>query len=138
MKIIQVSIMLFFIFSSSIIIGQGLVDIKNTSTCETAYDITRFKQFGPTTAPLKIGVSSENTFIRPQYPTWYKFTIQQDGILLFDIMPTKPTDNYDFLLFKDDGSFCKKYNNNLAKSIRSNFTAPDYFFHLCIYRPIAK
>ena len=106
------------------IFSQTYVDISNTSTCEQALDISRFSIFGPTTAPEEdenINISSFNLAI---HPTWYKFTINKTGILMFDIIPQNQKDNYDFMLFKFEDEFCKKYNSGNLTPVRSNFNPP--------------
>ncbi len=114
--------LLFLSVLSYIGIAQTYVDISNTSTCEQALDISRFTVFGPTTAPVELGKSDNNTFNLAKHPTWYKFTINKDGILLFDIIPHKPNDNYDFMLYKNVENFCENYNSNKVTPVRSNFS----------------
>ncbi len=101
--------------------AQGLVDISNTGSCEQALDISRFQQFGPTTAPEPVEHGNKMTFQYTKHPTWYFFKAPHDGILLFDIIPEQPSDNYDFLLFKANDNFCETYNQGNAKPIRRNF-----------------
>jgi outer membrane protein OmpA-like peptidoglycan-associated protein len=113
--------LLFLIAFGISLSAQELVDIKNTSTCEKALDITRFKRFGPTTPPEAFGSVKTNSFQHPPHPTWYKFTINEDGVLLFDIIPVNPKDNYDFMLFKDEADFCKKSADGKITPVRSNY-----------------
>ncbi len=103
--------------------AQNLVDISNTSDCEHAYDISRFHIFGPTTPPAETG-NMTTDFTLVKHPTWYKFTIQKNGILLFDIIPLNSKDNYDFMLFKDEPDFCSKFKEGKIKPVRSNFNPP--------------
>lgn len=119
-KVFFLSVVFFFIQSFTGI-AQTYVDISNTSTCEQAYDITRFTIFGPTTAPVQVKSENSNSFDLAKHPTWYKFTIQEDGILLFDIVPQNPKDNYDFILYKSTPNFCSDYNLNRVSPVRSNF-----------------
>ncbi len=119
----NIIVIILFFLSASFVNAQNLVDISNTSTCEQALDISRFHIFGPTTAPAEIG-SMSNDFTLVKHPTWYKFTVQKSGILLFDIIPLKSKDNYDFMLFKDETDFCQKYKNGEIKPIRANFNPP--------------
>ncbi len=103
--------------------AQNLVDISNTSKCEQALDISRFHIFGPTTPPEEVGQAA-NDFSLPKHPTWYKFTVQKNGILLFDIIPLNSKDNYDFMLFRDEDNFCTKFKEGKIKPIRANFNPP--------------
>ncbi|MCF6364581.1 MAG: OmpA family protein [Bacteroidales bacterium] len=112
----------FFMSISLSSIAQTYVDISNTSTCEQALDISRFTIFGPTTAPVELKTAKSNSFDLTKHPTWYKFTINKDGILLFDIIPQNPKDNYDFMLFKADDNFCEKFKAKQITPIRSNFS----------------
>ncbi len=120
MKKISIIIVFTAIFFADIN-AQELVDIKGTSTCETALDISRFKRFGPTTAPVQYGAQNTLNFEREKYPTWYKFTIEENGLLLFDIIPTNPQDNYNFMLFKATDNFCADFNKGAVKALRANF-----------------
>jgi len=118
-KILFITLGLMFSLS---IYSQTFVDISNTGTCDKAIDISRFSVFGPTTAPEKLGNSNSSNFELAKHPTWYKFTIQQSGILLFDIIPQNPNDNYDFMLFKATDDFCKDYKSGKLSPIRFNFS----------------
>ncbi len=121
------SIIIFLILILAVntnLFSQDLVDISNTGTCENALDISRFKRFGPTTTPEKRGNTEENSFDLPKHPTWYKFTAQKTGYLLFDIIPSNTKDNYDFLLYKGSPDFCKKYNSNQIKALKGDFDPP--------------
>ncbi len=112
-------------FSISLSFSQEIVDIKGTSTCEQALDISIFKRFGPTTAPQKYGTENPLNFERAKYPAWYKFTLTENGVLTFDIIPTNVTDNYDFMLFKAEENFCTKYKNGQLAPLRTCFGASD-------------
>ena len=122
-QIIFISIAL--LINIQTIYSQELVDIKNTSVCDDALDISRFKKFGPTTAPAVFGDNKLANFQRAPHPAWYKFTIEKNGILLFDIEPSEPQDNYDFILYLDEPNFCKKFYDGKITAIRSNFDAPE-------------
>lgn len=121
-KVVLVAVL---IFASGIlhVQSQTYVDINNTGTCENALDITRFTIFGPTTAPAEVG--NNNNFNLAKHPTWYTFTVSKSGVLMFDIIPQNPKDNYDFMLFKADDDFCKKYDEGKVNPIRSNFNPPE-------------
>ena len=54
---------------------------------------------------------------------WYLLTINVDGELVFDIKPVRPTDDYDFLLFKyTDSTFCKNFMMRKLIPVRSNIS----------------
>lgn len=43
---------------------------------------------------------------------WVNFEIQTSGVLQFLIAPQTVSDDYDFILYRDDGSFCSDINAN--------------------------
>lgn len=120
----KVTLIILTVFIGFTGFSQGLVDISNTGSCENALDISRFKRFGPTTAPEPTEKGDALSFRYTKHPTWYKFTVPHDGILLFDIIPEKKSDNYDFLLFKGENGLCKKYNAGGVEPLRSNLNPP--------------
>ncbi|MEA2040937.1 MAG: OmpA family protein [Bacteroidota bacterium] len=120
-KIISTVLIIAMVFQG---FTQGLVDISNTGKCEQALDLTRFTRFGPTTAPEKLVEGNKQNFDYSKHPTWYKFTVPQSGILLFDVIPVKNTDNYDFILYNADENFCANYKD--AVPVRSNIQPPKY------------
>lgn len=120
MKLYKIFVLM-FLLSGFALNGQDLVNIRGTGNCEDALDISRFKRFGPTTPPEKIGSENALEFDRAKHPAWYKFSINKKGVLLLDIIPTKPEDNYDFVLYRAEDNFCEKYNAGKVKALRSNF-----------------
>jgi outer membrane protein OmpA-like peptidoglycan-associated protein len=107
--------------------SQDLKNIRNATDCKNAIEISTLSKFGPTNSPKELKVkSTNNPFERAQYPVWYRFTIAKDGVLLFDIIPIDPKDNYDFLLYKiDDNNYCSKIKSGELEAIRSNFERTD-------------
>jgi outer membrane protein OmpA-like peptidoglycan-associated protein len=125
MKNLILILTVLFTISTKFGFSQTFVNIDNTSTCDQALDISRFTVFGPTSAPKELNNDIQNSFNLPQHPTWYSFTINNNGILIFDIVPVNYKDNYDFMLFKDEDNFCEKYKQGKIKPIISNFSPPD-------------
>ncbi|OQY03590.1 MAG: hypothetical protein B6I20_04705 [Bacteroidetes bacterium 4572_117] len=107
--------------------SQGLKNIKSATVCKNAIELSTISVFGPTTAPKELKTkSSNNPFDRSQHPVWYKFTIEKDGVLLFDIIPIDQNDNYDFLLYKIEGAnYCQDIENGKNVAIRSNLARTD-------------
>lgn len=107
--------------------AQDLKNIKNASECKSAIEISTLSKFGPTGAPKEVKMkSADNPFTQAQHPVWYKFTTQKDGMLLFDIIPIDPEDNYDFLLYKiKDNNYCTNIKLNKLSPIRSNMARTD-------------
>jgi len=107
--------------------SQELISIKNASACNSAIEISTLTKFGPTSPPKEIkSKSNQNLFERAQYPTWYKFKIEKDGILLFDIIPIEQKDNYDFILYKiESANYCSDISNGKLEPIVSNMERND-------------
>ncbi len=107
--------------------AQELKNIKNASECKSAIEISTLSKFGPTGAPKEVKMkSADNPFAQAQHPVWYKFTAQKDGMLLFDIIPIDPKDNYDFLLYKvENNNYCADIKSNNLSPIRINMARSD-------------
>lgn len=84
---------------------------------------------GPTIAPVgfgdvnEISARKQNTkfaFEKEHNSAWYKLIIKANGLLVFDIIPTKAEDDYDFMLFKGEAAnFCDSMQKFQLKPIRS-------------------
>lgn len=54
---------------------------------------------------------------------WYLLKMNAEGELVFDIVPTAPNDDYDFLLFKyNDTGFCRDFLARKLIPVRSNIS----------------
>ncbi|MEI8137660.1 MAG: OmpA family protein [Bacteroidota bacterium] len=86
-------------------------------------------KIGPTIAPLNSGDINEISehkqktkfaFEKEHHSAWYKLIIKSNGFLVFDIIPTKPEDDYDFMLFAGANSnFCYSMQKFHIKPIRA-------------------
>jgi len=94
----------------------------------TAIQITGLS-YGPTVAPQGPGKSNEfksapgnlYAFEKEHNSAWYLFTARYTGELTFEIVPEKPDDDYDFLLFKCDSADMKTaFEKHALKPLRSN------------------
>ncbi len=107
--------------------AQELKNIKNASDCKNAIEVSTLSKFGPTGAPKEVKMkSADNPFAQAQHPVWYKFTAQKAGMLLFDVIPIDPNDNYDFLLYKiENNNYCSDIKSNKLSPIRMNMARTD-------------
>jgi len=63
---------------------------------------------------------SPYTFEKEHFSSWYKLIVLADGNLTFDIIPNRPTDDYDFMVFEGKGKmFCDSFLLNRAKPLRA-------------------
>ncbi len=86
------------------------------------------KKVGKTIAPMGAGVRNEigtskvrgrYVFDKEHHVAWYKLVIATNGNLIFDIIPTKASDDYDFILFKAGKKFCDSLHNFHIKPLRA-------------------
>jgi outer membrane protein OmpA-like peptidoglycan-associated protein len=105
----------------------------SASDCEKAIDIliNRNKIYGPTSAPIGFGEIQEITakknllFEKEHFTAWYRLSVERDGELVFEVVPTNPKDDYDFIVFKGDETLCKKIMSPEQVPLRSNLSRVD-------------
>ncbi len=107
------------------------LDVSENADCDCAKEVNTLVQVGATTPPLSHGKKLE--FLgndrrslyfmeREHHTVWYKFTIVKTGVLTFSLKPTNPKDDYDFVLYKYNGSenFCNDIVKKKIFPIRTN------------------
>jgi len=71
----------------------------------------------------EISNSKQNTgfaFEKEHNTAWYKLLINVSGTLIFDITPSRPNDDYDFMLFKSaKNNFCDSLLNHKISPVRA-------------------
>lgn len=85
----------------------------NSNDCLFAIPLEIDKPYGPTTAPDGAGRIQEivadkalpNIFEREHNTVWYKFTVPYNGELEISIVQNFRWDDYDFLVYKNTGSY---------------------------------
>ena len=86
---------------------------ENSNDCLFAIQLEMDKPYGPTTAPDGAGRIQEvvadkahpNIFEREHNTVWYKFTVPYNGELEISIVQQSQWDDYDFLVYKNTGSY---------------------------------
>lgn len=58
-------------------------------------------------------------FEKEHHTAWYKLQIMRDGSLVFDLIPVKASDDYDFMLFRAGNNFCDSLHNYRIEPTRS-------------------
>lgn len=66
-----------------------------------------------TVKTISMGIGQEldynrNLYYKEQNVTWFKFKVYKDTILTFDIVPNNTKEDYDFALFKCNGTKCRQ------------------------------
>ena len=103
------------------------------SDCEKAIPIVikGNRVFGPTNAPSGFGDVQEMPkkknllFEKEHYTAWYLLNIQRDGELVFEVVPTQPKDDYDFIVYNYNEGLCKKIMDTDNVPLRSNLSRVD-------------
>lgn len=103
------------------------------SDCDNAMAIVikGNKVFGPTTPPLGFGQVQEIPkrknllFEKEHFTAWYLLDIQRDGEFVFEVVPTQPKDDYDFVVFAYYDGLCKKIMAPDNLPLRSNLSRVD-------------
>ncbi len=103
--------------------------------CKSAQQLTITKAFlyGETVAPKGFGEKQEIhsgkrnsnfSFEKEHNTAWYKLLMGANGKLSFDIMPEKPDDDYDFMLFRaySDSLFCDSLHKHHLMPVRANIS----------------
>jgi outer membrane protein OmpA-like peptidoglycan-associated protein len=113
------------LITGGIAFGQTL-NIKNKEAKQNNSDFVTATEihdsiFGPTNVANGFGTQRDFKISRGYQESnsaWFKFTINRDTTLTFDIVPTNSKDDYDFILFKCSNPDC-------IKKIQSNEIRPD-------------
>src|SRR5688572_5275229 len=99
----------FFIYNFSVVQIPGLtitpiLSKNGNSDFNTAVEI-KDSIFGPINVTQGYGKKMEyrhkdDYYMSEENSAWFKFTIDYDTLLIFDLVPKDPRDDYDFILFK--------------------------------------
>lgn len=128
-------VFLFIIILSFQNIFAQKTDITKNCDCDKALNI---KTLGKKIITTPLGRGSKNEFrstlsdsiffSKENYSVWYYFNIEQDGKLAFEIAPSDTLEDYDFMLFKYDGSnnFCNQIKAKKIKPVRTNKARNDF------------
>lgn len=71
---------------------------------------------------LDKGVKECRILDKEKNSIWYLITIPDSGIFTFDIIPTQPKHDWDFILFEHKKKFCKRIEAKKIQPIRSNLS----------------
>ncbi len=114
--------------------GQEIYTLnKKHCDCENAIIIPPY-DWGPTSAPVGFGEIMEidgdlvslTAFDKEHHTVWYRFRVEKDCMMSFDIIPIDQNDDYDFLLYKIDVvNICDAIKSNSVKPIRSCISRND-------------
>lgn len=100
--------------------GTGTMDIciqNQYSDCEVSVPLCssadfNTNSFGSGATDTNIGNCFFGADPTERQSVWINFEIQTDGTLQFLIVPQEASDDYDFILYRDEGAFCTDINAN--------------------------
>lgn len=103
------------------------------SDCKQAIGINLQKNtiYGPTPAPFGYGDVQEMPakrkwlFEKEHFTAWYLLSMERDGEFVFEVVPTNPKDDYDFIVYRYDEKLCNRLKAEDCIPIRSNLSRVD-------------
>lgn len=123
------------VVNAPVIATKKLLPIAADSDKAIKIPLSKKGSYGPTVAPngfgevkeIKSNKKNDPYFFEVEHNTaWYYFDIVQDGEFVFEIIPEKNDDDYDFLLFKStDSSFCNTLKSQNTLPVRTNISRPE-------------
>jgi outer membrane protein OmpA-like peptidoglycan-associated protein len=119
---------LLFIFSFSFSFGQQYINCNRAAEVNDAV----FGIVAPNGSQDKAVIMKHSQglyFEQGHNITWLTFVVPNDTMLTFDLVPQNPSDNLDFLLFRDEDDFCRGEAEKKIKPLRSNMALPDTATH---------
>lgn len=122
---------LLFMFLSLACLAQNQRPDTVFCDCNKAREIiiNGNKKVGKTIAPPGYGETNEIShrlnksnvvFEKEHHTAWYRLVMATSGTMVFEIIPNKPSDDYDFVLFKASKTkFCDSLSTHAIKPVRS-------------------
>lgn len=103
------------------------------SDCDRAVGIRiqRNTVYGPTPAPEGFGEIQEIPskrkwlFEKEHFTAWYILSFERDGEFVFEVVPTNPKDDYDFVVYTYDEKLCSNLMAPDCVPVRSNLSRVD-------------
>lgn len=115
----------FFIFHFLLFI-QGVsqnADCDNALRLQdTIYNSGAISGFGNDKEFVGNLLGNKKVFQEERNSSWYIITIPDSGEFTFDILPSSPQDDWDFLLYNNSVNFCKQLLKGKVEPIRSNLS----------------
>ncbi len=101
---------------------------RDNADCYNAIELLS-DSFGPVNPPVGYGKimeihsgKSNPIFFEKEHNTvWYKFTVKNNCVLTFDIIPINKKDDYDFMLYRSaNENFCEELMTKEIHPVRTN------------------
>lgn len=128
------TIPLLFLFIPCLAVCQPLRPVSGDCHDAKKISVGATSVYGPTVAPDSFGKELElrsfktdlYCFEKEHNSAWYRLEIRQSGNLLFDVIPTDSTNDYDFLLYRiSDSLYCRNIAAGKIRPVRSNISRCD-------------
>ncbi len=112
----------FLILNSSFLISQN-ADCSSALLLEdTIYNTQEITGFGKHKEFDGNHLEDKKLFEEEVNSIWYVVDVKADGFFTFDIITDNESDDWDFLLYKNQEMFCKKIKEKTIEPIRSNLS----------------
>jgi len=89
---------------------------------DTIYHSNAISGFGTTKEFDGNNLEENKLFEEEENSIWYLITAPEAGDFTFDIVAENESDDWDFLLYRNEKMFCKKLADKVAEPIRSNLS----------------
>lgn len=110
------------LFSTKAAFGQLSADCINaTPVCQTIYNVPSLSPFPSDNVPGEIPGTSCLSGGEVN-GVWYTFTVQNNGILSFNIVPAIATDDYDWAIYDLTNNDCSDIPAGLAPEVSCNYS----------------
>ena len=89
---------------------------------DTIYHSDAISGFGKTKEFGGNNLEENKLFEEESNSIWYLITAPETGVFTFDIVTENKSDDWDFLLYRNEKMFCRKLADKVAEPIRSNLS----------------
>ena len=89
---------------------------------DTIYHSDAISGFGTTKEFDGNNLEEEKLFEEESNSIWYLIDIEETGFFTFDIVTENESDDWDFLLYRNEKMFCRKLADKVVEPIRSNLS----------------
>lgn len=132
----QLNKLILFVFSFIITNINAQTNVATNSDCTNAIEIQLrksiiYKSKSPPVGYGKVmeiksnGNADNKAFDEEHNTAWFILNIEYNGEIVFDIIPDEYSNDYDFLLYHYDNTFCSSFTEKSPSPIRSNLARND-------------
>ena len=119
---LKIFIALFIVLNSLIVMSQNSDCTDLLVLEDTIYHSDAISGFGTTKEFDGNNLEEKKLFEEESNSIWYLIDIEETGFFTFDIVTENESDDWDFLLYRNEKMFCRKLADKVVEPIRSNLS----------------